>query len=133
MIESPSDFARYQPFTPIIETMRGLWMGRTSTGASGGHEAWLAIAYCAGILLVSSAAASWLFSHRRTALGRVPDGSPSEFGERVEGDCGGCRDVQRVDPVRHRYVDHDVGGRQGRACQARSLGTQEESHTYRVA
>jgi ABC-2 type transport system permease protein len=60
-------FAGYQPFTPIIETMRGLWMGRTSTGASVGHEAWLAIAYCVGILLVSSTAASWLFTHRRTA------------------------------------------------------------------
>jgi ABC-2 type transport system permease protein len=61
------DFARYQPFTPIIETMRGLWMGRTSTGASVGHEAWLSIAYCVGILLVSATAASWLFTHRRTA------------------------------------------------------------------
>jgi ABC-2 type transport system permease protein len=62
-----ADFARYQPFTPIIETMRGLWTGRTSMGASVGHEAWFAIAYCAGILVVSSAAASWLFTHRRTA------------------------------------------------------------------
>jgi ABC-2 type transport system permease protein len=62
-----SDFAKYQPFTPIIETMRGLWMGHTSTGASVGHEAWLAIAYCVGILLVSSVAASWLFTHRRPA------------------------------------------------------------------
>jgi hypothetical protein len=26
------DFAEHQPFTPIIETMRGLWMGQTSTG-----------------------------------------------------------------------------------------------------
>ena len=25
---------RHQPFTPIIETMRGLWMGHTSTGAA---------------------------------------------------------------------------------------------------
>ena len=31
--------AANQPFTPVIETMRGLWMGRTSTGASVGHEA----------------------------------------------------------------------------------------------
>jgi ABC-2 type transport system permease protein len=60
------DFARYQPFTPIIETMRGLWMGHTSTGAAVGHEAMIAIAYCAGILVVSTAGASWLFRHRTT-------------------------------------------------------------------
>jgi ABC-2 type transport system permease protein len=58
------DFAKYQPFTPIIETMRGLWMGHTSTGAAVGHEAWIATAYCAAILTVSSIAASWLFQHR---------------------------------------------------------------------
>ena len=34
-------FAEHQPFTPIMETMRGLWMGHTSTGAGVGHEAWL--------------------------------------------------------------------------------------------
>jgi ABC-2 type transport system permease protein len=58
------DFARYQPFTPIIETMRGLWMGHTSTGVAVGHEAWIAITYCACILATSSIAASWLFRHR---------------------------------------------------------------------
>jgi ABC-2 type transport system permease protein len=58
------DFARYQPFTPIIETMRGLWMGHTSTGAAVGHEAWIAITYCACILATSSIAAAWLFRHR---------------------------------------------------------------------
>jgi ABC-2 type transport system permease protein len=57
-------FAEHQPFTPIIETMRGLWMGHTSTGASVGHEAWLAIAYCLGILVISITAATWLFRHR---------------------------------------------------------------------
>jgi ABC-2 type transport system permease protein len=61
------DFARYQPFTPIIETMRGLWMGHTSTGAAVGHEAWIAITYCVVILAASSVAASWLFRHRTTA------------------------------------------------------------------
>ncbi len=60
-------FAAHQPFTPIIETMRGLWMGHTSTGAAVGHEAWLAIGYCLGILAVSVAAASWLFRHRTAA------------------------------------------------------------------
>ena len=56
--------AANQPFTPIIETMRGLWMGHTSTGASTGHEALLAIAYCAAILAVSVVASSYLFRHR---------------------------------------------------------------------
>jgi ABC-2 type transport system permease protein len=62
-----NDFARYQPFTPIIETMRGLWMGHTSTGVSVGHEAVIAVAYCAGILVASFAAASWLFRNRTSA------------------------------------------------------------------
>jgi ABC-2 type transport system permease protein len=59
--------AAHQPFTPIIETMRGLWMGHTSTGAAVGHEAWIAIACCVGILAVSGTAASWLFRHRTAA------------------------------------------------------------------
>jgi ABC-2 type transport system permease protein len=57
-------FASHQPFTPIVETMRGLWMGHTSTGASVGSQACLAVVYCAAILLVSAATASWLFQHR---------------------------------------------------------------------
>jgi ABC-2 type transport system permease protein len=57
-------FAEHQPFTPIVETMRGLWMGHTSTGASVGSQAGLAVSYCVAILLVSAAAASWLFQHR---------------------------------------------------------------------
>jgi ABC-2 type transport system permease protein len=56
--------AANQPFTPVIETMRGLWMGHTSTGASVGHEAWLAAAYCAAILVIAATAGSWLFRHR---------------------------------------------------------------------
>ncbi|HEX3959755.1 MAG TPA: ABC transporter permease [Trebonia sp.] len=59
--------AANQPLTPVIETMRGLWMGHTSAGASTGHEAILAIAYCAAILVLSVAAASYLFRHRTTA------------------------------------------------------------------
>ena len=58
--------AANQPFTAVIETMRGLWMGRTSTGASLGHEAVLAVVYCAAILIASFAAAARLF-RRRTA------------------------------------------------------------------
>ena len=56
--------AANQPFTPVIETMRGLWMGHTSTGAAVGHEAWLAAIYCAAILAIGAATASWLFRHR---------------------------------------------------------------------
>jgi ABC-2 type transport system permease protein len=56
--------AANQPLTPVIETMRGLWMGRTSTGAATSHEAILAVAYCAVILAASVAAASYLFRHR---------------------------------------------------------------------
>jgi ABC-2 type transport system permease protein len=56
--------AEHQPFTPVIETMRGLWMGHTSTGAATGHEAWIAAACCAGILALAVPAASWLFRHR---------------------------------------------------------------------
>jgi ABC-2 type transport system permease protein len=61
------EFARYQPFTPIIETMRGLWMGRTSTGVGVGHEALVAGVYCVGILALSTVAASWLFRTRTSA------------------------------------------------------------------
>ena len=58
------DFARFQPFTPIIETMRGLWMGHTSTGVAVSHEAWIAIGYCSGILALSFGGAAWLFQRR---------------------------------------------------------------------
>jgi ABC-2 type transport system permease protein len=59
--------AANQPLTPVIETMRGLWMGHTSTGASVGHEALLAAVYCTAILAISLAAASYLFRHRTAA------------------------------------------------------------------
>jgi ABC-2 type transport system permease protein len=51
----------------LIETMRGLWMGYTSTGTPVGHEAWVAAASCAGILVAAYGAASWLFRHRTAA------------------------------------------------------------------
>jgi ABC-2 type transport system permease protein len=60
-------FADHQPFTPIIETMRGLWMGYTTTGTPVSHDALLAVAYCLVILAVSAAGASWLFRHRTAA------------------------------------------------------------------
>jgi ABC-2 type transport system permease protein len=56
--------AANQPFSTVIETIRGLWMGHTSTGASVGHEATLAVSYCAAILIVSAAGAGYLFRHR---------------------------------------------------------------------
>ena len=59
-------FAERQPFTPIVETMRGLWMGHTSTGASTVHEAMIAVAWSGALLVVATAAASHLF-RRRTA------------------------------------------------------------------
>lgn len=59
-------FARDQPFTPIIETMRGLWMGHTSTGISTGHEAVIAVGCCTVLLVISAVGASRLFA-RRTA------------------------------------------------------------------
>jgi ABC-2 type transport system permease protein len=41
-------FAEYQPFTPIMETVRGLLLG-----AAIGNNAWLAAAWCAAITAVS--------------------------------------------------------------------------------
>ena len=52
-------FAEHQPVTPIIETLRGLLLG-------GPTQAGTALAWCAGILVVSLAASSVLF-RRRTA------------------------------------------------------------------
>jgi ABC-2 type transport system permease protein len=40
-------FAEYQPFTPIIETLRGLLMGMAI-----GNSAIVAIAWCAGVTVV---------------------------------------------------------------------------------
>ena len=47
-------FAEYQPFTPIMETLRGLLMDRPL-----GDNAWLALAWCAVIAL-----GSYLWSKR---------------------------------------------------------------------
>lgn len=54
-------FAEYQPVTPVIETLRGLWMGSPI-----GDDAVLAVAWCSGILVLSYAWAAWLFRHRTT-------------------------------------------------------------------
>ena len=37
-------FAEYQPFTPIIETLRGLLMDKPI-----GNNAWIALVWCAAI------------------------------------------------------------------------------------
>lgn len=52
-------FAAHQPVTPVIETLRGLWMG-----TSIGDAAWWALGWCAVIGLVSYAGASALFRRR---------------------------------------------------------------------
>lgn len=52
-------FAVHQPVTPVIETLRGLWMG-TEIGTA----AWSAIGWCLGIGLCSYVAASALFRRR---------------------------------------------------------------------
>lgn len=49
-------FAEYQPFTPIIETLRGLLLGTPI-----GNSAVLAVAWCSGITLVSYLWARALF------------------------------------------------------------------------
>jgi len=59
--------AANQPLTPVIEAMRGLWMGHTSTGTSTSHEAILAVTYCLAIAAISAASASYLFRHRTAA------------------------------------------------------------------
>jgi ABC-2 type transport system permease protein len=52
-------FARHQPVTPVIETLRGLLLG-TPVGSS----PWTALAWCGGILAVSVAASGALFRRR---------------------------------------------------------------------
>jgi hypothetical protein len=74
--------AANQPFTPVIETLRGLWTGHTSTGASAAREAGLAVVYRAGILVITAAAGSWLFRHR-TAGWRPPVASSQNFPSRI--------------------------------------------------
>jgi ABC-2 type transport system permease protein len=54
-------FAEYQPFTPIIETLRGLLLGTPI-----GDSAILAVAWCAGITLVSCVWAKKLFNRDPT-------------------------------------------------------------------
>jgi ABC-2 type transport system permease protein len=52
-------FARHQPCTPVIETIRGMLLGTPV-----GHTPWIALAWCAGIVAVSVAACGVLFRRR---------------------------------------------------------------------
>lgn len=52
-------FARHQPVTPVIETLRGLLLGTPI-----GNNAWLAVAWCAAILVASVVASNVLFRLR---------------------------------------------------------------------
>ncbi len=52
-------FAQYQPFTPIIETVRGLL-----TGTPIGNRAVLAVAWCAAISLVGYLRARFAYEHQ---------------------------------------------------------------------
>lgn len=54
-------FARHQPVTPVIETLRGLLLD-----APVGSNPWQALAWCGGILVVSVAVAGVVF-RRKTA------------------------------------------------------------------
>jgi ABC-2 type transport system permease protein len=54
-------FAEHQPFTPIIESLRGFLLGTPV-----GDSAWVALAWCGGILVAAVATTGVLF-RRRTA------------------------------------------------------------------
>lgn len=53
-------FAEYQPFTPIMETLRGLFFGTAI-----GNSAWIAIAWCVGITVVCYVWAKRLYNRER--------------------------------------------------------------------
>ncbi|GAA2263295.1 multidrug efflux ABC transporter permease LieB [Streptomyces amakusaensis] len=52
-------FAEHQPVTPLIESLRGLLLAEPV-----GNEPWVALAWCAGILTLSTAASAALFRVR---------------------------------------------------------------------
>jgi ABC-2 type transport system permease protein len=52
-------FAENQPFTPIIETMRSLL-----TSGTPGDKAWIAFAWCVGILVVMYALSVWTYKKK---------------------------------------------------------------------
>ncbi|SHF65605.1 ABC-2 type transport system permease protein [Jatrophihabitans endophyticus] len=56
--------AENQPFTPVVETMRGLWAGHTSLGGGLAHQAVLAVVYCVVVLVLAAVATTRLFARR---------------------------------------------------------------------
>jgi ABC-2 type transport system permease protein len=52
-------FAEHQPFTPVIESVRGLLLDTPV-----GNAPWIALAWCGGILAVAVAASGYLFRRR---------------------------------------------------------------------
>ncbi|MFC7928963.1 ABC transporter permease [Streptomyces cinereoruber] len=52
-------FAEHQPVTPLIESMRGLLLGQPA-----GDAPWIALAWCAGLLILALAASGYLFRLR---------------------------------------------------------------------
>ena len=52
-------FAEYQPFTPIIETVRDLLLGGPI-----GHDAAIAVAWCAGVALLGYLWAKRLYARQ---------------------------------------------------------------------
>ena len=52
-------FARHQPCTPVIETIRGMLLGTPV-----GNQPWIALAWCAGIIAVGVALCGVLFRRR---------------------------------------------------------------------
>jgi ABC-2 type transport system permease protein len=67
-----SQFARYQPFTPTTETLRGLL-----TGTPIGTNALVAVAWSVGIALASYLWARHLYTHRRALTEGHPASDPS--------------------------------------------------------
>jgi ABC-2 type transport system permease protein len=55
-------FAEHQPFTPIIETVRGLLLGTPAAG-----DAAIAVAWCVGVGLIGYLAARVVFTRPRTS------------------------------------------------------------------
>ena len=55
-------FAENQPITQVVETVRALILG-----TSVGNHAWLAAAWCIGVLVVTVPLASWLFRRKTSS------------------------------------------------------------------
>ena len=54
-------FARHQPVTPVVQSLRGLLLGTPV-----GSNPWTALAWCVGLVLVAAAASRALFGRRTT-------------------------------------------------------------------